>query len=198
MDIDGVLADQVGAALRRIEQEYGQKYQKSDVNRAHWTFSGIDIWTEIARLLGDPEYALGIPAIDGAKAAVQQLSVHDLCVVTARWPEVEETTRQWLGMHFPCLTEYRHARVGNKQAVPSNILIDDFDLNILEFVKSDPDRHGILFLQPWSRNGAGVEEYEEQIRFCNGWQSVVRAVEEIEAEMHPSGKEQRGPLTLSD
>ena len=38
VDIDGVLADQIGAVLRVIEKEYGQKYLKSDVNRAHWTF----------------------------------------------------------------------------------------------------------------------------------------------------------------
>jgi len=183
VDIDGVLADQVGAVLQRIEQEYGLKYCKSDVNRAHWTFSGIDIWTEISRLLKDPDYVRSIPAINGAKAAVRQLSRQELCVVTARRPEVEETTRQWLSTHFPCLNEYYYARVGEKHAIPSHALIDDFDLNIVEFVKSHPDRRGILFEQPWSRNEVGVEEYEDQIYFCNSWQSVVRAVEEIEAEI---------------
>jgi hypothetical protein len=43
VDIDGVLVDQVGAVLKVIEEEYGLKYLKSDVNRAHWTFSGREI-----------------------------------------------------------------------------------------------------------------------------------------------------------
>jgi hypothetical protein len=58
IDVDGVLADQVGAVLKVIENEYGLKYLKSDVDRAHWTFSGREIWSEIARLLADPKYTL--------------------------------------------------------------------------------------------------------------------------------------------
>jgi hypothetical protein len=44
VDIDGVLADQVGSALKKIEEDYGQKYSKHDVNCAHWSFGGRDIW----------------------------------------------------------------------------------------------------------------------------------------------------------
>ncbi len=180
VDIDGVLADQVGAVLKRIENEYGQKYLKSDVNHAHWTFQGRDIWTEIFRLLSDQEYVLAIPVIDGAKAAVRQLARQDLCVVTARRPETEKATKQWLSTHFPCLREYYYAGVGTKHAIPSKALIDDFDLNIVEFVKSDPGRRGILFEQPWSRNDTEIEDYANQVYFCRGWQSVLRAIDEIE------------------
>jgi hypothetical protein len=76
--------------MERIKREYGQSFQKSDVNQAHWTFQGRDIWTEISRLLKDPEYVLSIPVIDGAKSALQEISQRDLCVVTARRPEVFE------------------------------------------------------------------------------------------------------------
>lgn len=182
VDIDGVLADQVGAVLKRIERDYGQRYQKSDVNRAHWTFQGIDIWALISRLLKDPEYVRAIPVIDGARAALRELAGQELCVVTARRPETEKATKEWLCRHFPCLKEYYYAKVGAKHSVPARALIDDFDLNIVEFVKSDPKRRGILFEQPWSRNGAGIEEYADQVYFCNGWQSALLAVSEIEDE----------------
>jgi 5'(3')-deoxyribonucleotidase len=180
VDIDGVLADQVSAVLERIEREYGQKYQKTDVNRAHWTFQGIDIWTEISRLLKDPEYVLSIPVIDGARSALQKISRKDLCVVTARRPETAIATKQWLSRHFPCLREYYYAKVGNKHCVPSNILIDDFDLNIVEFVKSNPGKRAILFEQPWSRNDTEIDNYTDQVHFCMGWKSVLRAIDEIE------------------
>ena len=179
LDIDGVLADQVGAVLKRIERDYGQKYLKSDVNRAHWTFQGIDIWTEISRLLHDPEYVMAVPVIDGAKAALSRLVDQELCVVTARRPETETATKKWLSRHFPCLKEYYYAKVGAKHTISSRTLIDDFDLNIVEFVKSDPDKRGILFEQPWSRNGVGIEKYTDQVYFCNGWNSVLRAIYEI-------------------
>jgi 5'(3')-deoxyribonucleotidase len=180
VDIDGVLADQVGAVLKRIEKEYGQKYSKSDINCAHWSFGGRDIWLEIAKLLVDPEYVLTVQVIDGSRAAVRQLTRHNVCIVTARRPETEKATKQWLNTHFPCLTEYYHARTGTKHNIPSNVLIDDLDFNILEFVRSDPDRHGILFWQPWSLNDTEIQKYADQVHFCRDWQSVVEAINELD------------------
>lgn len=180
MDIDGVLADQVGAVLTRIEIECGQKYSKSDVNCAYWSFGGRDIWSQIAMLLVDPEYVLTVPVIDGSKAAIKQLLRHQICIVTARRPETEKATKQWLNMHFPCLKEYYHARTGTKHNVPSNVLIDDLDFNIVEFVRSDPNRYGILFWHPWSLNNTKIQEFSDQVRFCRDWHSVIGAIEEFE------------------
>jgi hypothetical protein len=59
VDIDGVLADQVGAVLKRIEKEYKLRYSKGDVNCTHWMFGKRDIWSEITKLLKDPEYVDG-------------------------------------------------------------------------------------------------------------------------------------------
>jgi 5'(3')-deoxyribonucleotidase len=180
VDIDGVLADQVGAVLKVIEKEYGLKYHKNDVNRAHWTFSGREIWSEIARLLAEPEYTLSVPLIEGSQKGIEQLADHNICVVTARRPNAEDATRQWLNTHFPCLTEYYHARTGTKHAIPSDVLIDDLDMNIVEFVKSDPHRRGILFVHPWSKNGTDIEDYSDQVHYCPEWKSVVRAIHDID------------------
>lgn len=180
VDIDGVLADQVGAALREIEGKYGQLYSKDDVNCAHWNFNGRDIWSEIALLLADPEYVMGLSVIVGSQTALKQLTRHQICVVTARRPETEKATKQWLNVHFPCLTDYYYAKTGTKHTIPSDVLIDDFDLNIVEFVKSNPDRCGILFEQPWSRNETEIEKYADQVYFCRDWQSVVKAIGEID------------------
>ncbi|MFZ3148963.1 MAG: hypothetical protein WA137_07965 [Methanothrix sp.] len=179
VDIDGVLADQVSAVLLEIEKDYGQKYSKSDINRAHWSFDGIEIWTEIARLLADPEYVMRVPLIEGSQQAVKQLAEHDLLVVTARRPNSEEATRRWLCRHFPCLKQYHHARTGTKHNIPSDVLIDDLDMNIVEFVKSDPDRRGILFQHPWSLNDTDIEDYSDQVYYCHQWQSVVKAIDDI-------------------
>jgi 5'(3')-deoxyribonucleotidase len=187
VDIDGVLADQVGAVLWRIEKEYGLKYLKSDVNRAHWTFSGREIWSEIARLLADPEYTLSIPLIEGSQKGIEQLADHDVCVVTARRPNAEDATKQWLSNHFPCLTEYYRTKTGTKQDIPSGVLIDDLDMNIVEFVKSNPNRHGILFLHPWSINGTDIENYSDQMHYCAEWESVVRAIYEIDSRSASNG-----------
>jgi 5'(3')-deoxyribonucleotidase len=181
VDIDGVLADQIGSALQRIEKEYGQRYHRSEVTRAHWTFDGRDIWTEISRLLKDPEYVMAIPVIEGSQAAVQKLAGRDVHVATARRPETEKSTKQWLSRHFPDLKEYHHARTGAKHAVLSDLLIDDFDLNIVGFVESSPHRRGVLFQQPWSINDTGIENYSDQVYFCKDWPSVLKVIDEIEA-----------------
>ena len=180
VDIDGVLADQVGAVLKIIERDFGLKYSKSDVDCAHWTFYGREIWSEIARLLADPEYALNIPLIEDSQEGVNQLGDHDICIVTARRPNAEEATRQWLNMHFPSLKEYYRASTGTKHSIPADILIDDLDLNIVEFVKSNPDRYGILFTHPWSLNNTDIKDYSDQVYYCNGWESVVGAINDID------------------
>ncbi len=180
VDIDGVLADQVAAVLKVIEKEYGLRYSKSDVNRAHWSFEGREIWSEIADLLADPEYVLQVPLIEGSQKAIEQLFGHDVFVVTARRPNAEVATKQWLNAHFPCLKQYYCARTGTKHSVPSDVLIDDLDMNIVEFVKSDPDRHGILFTHPWSLNGTDIESYSDQVSYCPEWQSVVKAIGDID------------------
>jgi 5'(3')-deoxyribonucleotidase len=180
VDIDGVLADQVGAVLKVIEKEYGVKYLKSDVDRAHWTFSGGELWSEIGRLLADPEYTLNLPLIEGSQKGIEQLTDQDVFVVTARRPNAEGATKQWLKTHFPCLTEYYQARTGTKHNIPSDVLIDDLDMNIVEFVKSDPNRNGILFVHPWSINGTDIEDYSDQIHYCPEWKSVVRAIQDID------------------
>jgi 5'(3')-deoxyribonucleotidase len=108
VDIDGVLADQVGAVLKVIEEEYGQKYCKSDINRAHWTFDGMELWSEIGRLLADPEYTRNLPLIEGSQRGVKQLIHHDVFVVTARRPNAEEATKQWLNKLYKQIVEPHH------------------------------------------------------------------------------------------
>lgn len=179
VDIDGVLADQVSAVLAEIEKDYGQRYRKSDITRAHWSADGIEIWAEIARLLSDPQYVMRVPLIEGAQNAIKKLAGHDLLVVTARRPNTEEATRLWLKAHFPCLTEYHHARTGTKHNIPCDILIDDLDLNIVEFVRSSPERKGVLFQHPWSLNDTDICDYSDQVFFCRQWDDVVRSVEGI-------------------
>ncbi|MDD4094452.1 MAG: hypothetical protein PHF94_07550 [Methanothrix sp.] len=180
IDIDGVLADQVSAVLKEIEKDYGRRYSKSDITRAHWSFDGIEIWTEISRLLSDPEYVMRVPTIEGARHAVKQLARHDLMVVTARRPHTEDATRRWLKANFPCLKQYHHARTGTKHSIPCDLLIDDLDLNIVEFVKSDENRRGVLFLHPWSLNDTNILDYPDQVIYCQEWQSIVKAIEDID------------------
>jgi 5'(3')-deoxyribonucleotidase len=180
VDIDGVLADQVGAVLKVIEKEYGKRFSKKDIDRAHWSFAGVELWSEIARLLADSEYVLQIPLIEGSQNAIKQLTGHDMFVVTARRPNAEEATKLWLGAHFPSLKQYYHAKTGTKQNIPSDVLIDDLDMNIVEFVKSDPNRRGILFVHPWSINGTDIENYSDQVYYCPEWQSVLRAIDNID------------------
>ena len=79
------------------------------------------------------------------------------------------------------MTKYYRASTGAKHTIPSDVLIDDLDINIVEFVKSDPNRRGILFVHPWSINGTDIEDYSDQVHYCPKWESVVRAIFDIES-----------------
>jgi len=70
-------------------------------------------------------------------------------VVIVELPNAKEASK-WLSIHFPCLKHITIERTGTKQSIPSYVLIDDLDMNMVEFVESDPNRRGILFVHPWS------------------------------------------------
>ena len=123
---------------------------------------------------------MSIPVIEGSQKGVKQLADHKVFVVTAKRANAEAATKQWINTHFPSLTEYYHARSGTKHDIPSDILIDDLDMNIVRFVKSHPNRRGILFEQPWSKNGTDIESYSDQVHYCPEWESVVRAIRDID------------------
>jgi len=53
-------------------------------------------------------------------------------------------------------------------------------MNIAEFAKSHPNRHGILFEQPQSKNGTDIESYSDQVHYCPDWKGVVRAINDID------------------
>ena len=72
---------------------------------------------------------LRLPLIEGSQIAEKELAKHDVFVVTARRPDAEEATKQWLSAHFPCITQYYHAKTGTKHSIPSDVLIEDLDMN---------------------------------------------------------------------
>jgi 5'(3')-deoxyribonucleotidase len=47
-------------------------------------------------LLANPEYTLNLPLIDGSQNGMKQLTDHEVFVVTARRPNAEAATKQWL------------------------------------------------------------------------------------------------------
>jgi 5'(3')-deoxyribonucleotidase len=134
----------------------------------------------MTRFLIDPEFILKMPVIDGSQSAIRELAKYNIRVVSARRPETEKATKQWLNMHFPCLKEYYRASTGAKHNIPSNVLIDDLDLNIIEFVRSDPNRRGVLFWHPWSLNETEIHKYANQVYFCRDWKNVVKAILELD------------------
>jgi hypothetical protein len=82
----------IGVRVENCCRYYGLKYRKSDVDRAHWTFSGRELWSEIRRLLADPEYTLNIPVIEGSQKGVEQLADSNVIFVTARRASAEVAT----------------------------------------------------------------------------------------------------------
>jgi len=79
-------------------------------------------------------------------------------------PNAEEATKEWLKAHYPCLKGYE-SRPDRNEAP--------------RFLRRI-DRRGIRFTHPWSINDTNIENYSDQVYYCPEWQSVVKAIEDID------------------
>ena len=74
---------------------------------------------------------------------------------------------------------YRDLDHPKEEASTADILVDDKFENIANWVKSDDDRFGILYDQPWNRD----RELPERAVRVDSWQGVLETVhlfEEVE------------------
>jgi 5'(3')-deoxyribonucleotidase len=168
IDMDGVVADFVTGAMRlhRKPWIYDQpEYQGPAAwdlakhwgmtNREFWDGADYDFW------LGLPEY----PWADELLQAIEsEVGIENMCFVTApaHTYGCVEGKIAWVMDHFPnipmVLTRSAAGLPAPKHflAHDSAILIDDYDVNIDNFVAAGG--RGIVFPQPWNTECARVAD----------------------------------------
>lgn len=132
MDVDGVLADFLGSALRIVNDMLNTKHLPSDVAEFDFCRSlGIDSndAANIKRRIGStPGFARSIAVLPGAKRGVIRLrEVADVYVVTAPWNSNSTWTSEregWLDQHFG-IPYSRVVHTSAKHVCAGDVLVDD-------------------------------------------------------------------------
>lgn len=176
LDVDGVLADFVGATLQFLERNYGvyaddlkswdfldhpalRAYQK--VAKGHWA---------------TPEFCANLAPLPGTVAAVQQIRV---------WADIKfatspmSTNPTWIPERNAWLATYFGAQEGDvlhthkKSESPGHIFVDDKYDNVVEYQQVHPT--ALVFLRTQSYN----VDTPWKGRRCQGLEDIVFVAEHL-------------------
>ena len=195
LDVDGVLADFVGAYLDALEKVTGRRRERDEI-RTWDIVKALDLAPadaeEVARIVGQPDFCYDLKLIEGAAEGVAALrKIADIHVVTAPWP-----SRHWPGERVDWLLDALGIErlditlTTRKDLVRGDVLLDDRFEHLLEWTRANQDSLGILWDTPHNRNldedfakhggnsfsPSGVWVTPEIVRVTD-WASVHRIVE---------------------
>ena len=174
VDIDGVLADQVPHVLARARMEKRVEMHKEEV--VEWrTMVGDEPFDRlILRYLADPNFVKSMPSISGAAEAIRDLHKDAIIKIATSRPESSmEATIEWVREKLGWTPEITNTILAGKSNVDADVLIDDRDQNVLDFV-TRAGRKGVLMHQPWNRDSPLLESLvrEEKIFVAQDWEHV--------------------------
>ena len=174
MDIDGVIADNILDPLRLFNKKFGFDLSKNDIISFEFEYEEKNFGKFYEKYLKKTRHALDIKLIKGAKKGIKKLSEEYIInITTARAPKNYEVTRKWLRKNKIQFNNLIFA--DDKSSISGDILIDDYDKNIVDFLKKEPKRFGILFSQPWSLNNNGLKKYCDLDQACaaKNWDEIL-------------------------
>lgn len=186
VDVDGVLAEQVEPVIQRLNHEYQDEItgeldrpvRRSDIQSWNESIPGTEtnIKIEIERTHGNYDYLVSMPTIDGAKNALTSWDTEGdtVKIVTDRSEDIDDATIDWLNSKSIPYDEYINTNSGSKAETNAEVLIDDYQNNIIEFAESG--RPAILFVQPW--NESTLCQNHAYIHTARNWEEVKKVVRE--------------------
>ena len=185
LDVDGVLADHVGAVLRKLSEEY-PSFDRTRESMTHWAEDlpsiDSDLKLEIERAESEPDFIRNMEPVDGAVEITSTLANrgHELIIVTARPESSLSATHEWLeSVGIPHRQEESKFTNGEmKTPETAEVLIDDYPGHIESF--TEDEKFAILFEQPWNRDQATELEESTQIFVAKSWDEIPELVTSIE------------------
>lgn len=177
VDVDGVLADRIGAIVERVTERYGVPLEPTDIDEYDFTIPEADVHIHdvVDASTRDPDHLLGLDPIPGAIAGMQTLAErHELVIATHRPARIHDHTKRWLDEHDVPYDSFLAECGDRKCDVQAAALIDDRPANVRAFDREAG--HGILFDQPWNSG----ESYEETIAVVEDWERLVAVCDDLE------------------
>jgi len=183
LDVDGVLANFIQAALDIIEEASGKKYHHDDVK----TWDVFESLPEHRHLMHDVYGVMknhggcyNIPIYPGAQEGVLALQkVAHVIILTApfagsqTWMTERE---QWVMNHFGI--PHKDIFQGHhKHLVRGDIFIDDKVEHVEEWSKAHPKSAGRLWTREYNKSSAlpRVSTWAEVLELCSMWKPAFRS-----------------------
>jgi 5'(3')-deoxyribonucleotidase len=171
VDVDGVLADRVGAVLSTVRDRHGVAVEPADVDRWEYVVPGPDeaITSVISRVTADdPDHLLDCSPVPGATEAMRRLARdHHVVVATHRDRSLHGLTREWFEAHDIPYHEFLDDCGPDKAHVDADVLVDDKPANVRTFARERG--WAVLFSQPWN---AGVT-VGDAVSVADDWSDVL-------------------------
>lgn len=183
VDVDGVLAEQVIPVLQRIKEKYGINLSKEQITEWEFPIGNTDIKTEIELAEREEDFVKSMLPLVGCSEALSELArTFQVVVATSRDPMTDSWTKEWLNANGITYHRFINTHSEGKSLPGVQILIDDYEKNIKEFVTSGSDsRQAVLFSQPWNVEHNPLLSFIEskQVYVVTCWSSVVECVKNI-------------------
>jgi len=165
VDVDGVLADQISDVLPIVKQQFGVSLTYDQITDWRLPIKDTDIAKEIIAAQGDKNYVMKMRPHQGVKRVLRFLKQHhQITVITARGGDAGFTwTAEWLRKHKIPFDEVIASNEARKSEHRTDVLIDDYIGNILEFLMNS---RGVAVLvdQPWNRNRNELQKFAAEGR----------------------------------
>lgn len=175
IDVDGVCADFLSAAIRTFESVSGQTWKPEDFHGS-WSLEdrvGDEIWRLAVSKFREPGWCLGLAPYPEALVGVREvMQAADVFFVTAPFdsPTWAWEREQWLKEHF----NIHHKQVVStaaKHIVEGDMLIDDKPSNVYQWKDSYKDGMAVLWDHPTNRHIEG-----ETVLRIRDWNEILRLV----------------------
>lgn len=183
VDVDGVLANQVGIILPRINERFKTNLVYSDVTDWKLPIKDTDIAKLILEYQEDDSIIIGMETHPGSISIVNELfEKFQVDIVTARAKSTISATKKWLKNNGIKYDEFINTKEEGKSTHDMDILVDDYTGNIKEFLENT-DGTAILFDQPWNKGEVRSDLIEncdnERLYIAENWSEVKKTINQI-------------------
>lgn len=184
VDVDGVLADLVGAWLKRYNNVYNTNLRNEDIT--HYDISRFLVLDQapLRFLVEPPDIYTEVDPIPYSLEAIRTLKKHADEVLYVTTPNADldtmgefEQKAYWLykSGFEPSVSaaKERLCMVANRSYLRGDMLIDDRPRNIKHWLSFNPFGFAVLFDQPWNHNFSASNSFFR----LQGWQHIEELVE---------------------
>lgn len=169
IDVDGVLADLVGALCERLDG-VGYKYTPESFNKYEFERVLPTLAAEFVReCMAEEGFCASLPWYPNAQAFVECLKeFSDVVAVTKPYPKGPTWAYERANWLHPHITRVIQTDV--KECVEGDVLIEDYEVNALKWLDAHPDGQALLINRPWNR---AFETVHQRLRRVHGFGEAI-------------------------